>query len=324
MNPWRRLCEAAVARTGPLVTLPVEVASSLARLLPSLNPADIAIRADITYGTEGSQALDVYVPAGPGPWPVVLYIHGGGFTAWSKDTYWLVGPIFAREGYLVVNIDYRKAPGAPFPAALEDASLAYVWLARHAEQLGADLGRLVLAGDSSGANLATGLALASCAPGHEPWVERVFATGVVPRALVCACAFLEVSDPLGRRAGQVSPAMARRIARMSEPYLSGSETLPPSWRRWADPLLMLEQGFAPTRPLPPIFAPVGSEDPIVSDTRRLKVALDRLGVPCDAPEYEGGIHGFHFLLFSERARRCWGDTFTFLARVLGGEHAVAA
>ena len=68
----------------------------------------------------------------------MLYIHGGGFTQLSKDTHWVMGLAFASRGYMVVNASYRLAPRHPYPAALEDASAAYCWTARHVESLGGD------------------------------------------------------------------------------------------------------------------------------------------------------------------------------------------
>ena len=90
-------------------------------------------------------------------------------------------------------------------------------------------------------------------------------------------------------------------------------------RALADPLLILEQASAPDRPLPPFFAPVGTADPVLDDTRRLARALGRLSVPCEARYYEGEPHAFHAISFRENARRCWRDTFAFLDRALASK-----
>ena len=85
----------------------------------------------------------------------------------------------------------------------------------------------------------------------------------------------------------------------------------------ADPLVLLEQGGAPDRPLPPFFAPVGTRDPLLDDTRRLRDAIERLGGVCDARFYKGGIHAFHAFVWDELARACWKDQFEFLDRYVG-------
>jgi len=89
----------------------------------------------------------------------------------------------------------------------------------------------------------------------------------------------------------------------------------------ADPLRVLEESVAGLavqrgwdRPLPPFFAPVGTRDPLLDDTRRLEKALVALNVPCEARYYPGGIHAFHALVWDPAARRCWRDALAFLDR----------
>ena len=130
----------------------------------------------------------------PKPWPVVFYVHGGAFHLLSKDTHWLMGLVFARFGYLVVNISYRLAPKHPFPAAIEDTCRAYTWMASRIRELGGDPNRVAVAGESAGGNLITSLALASIWERQEPWAREVFECGVLPRAAMPFCAMLQVSE----------------------------------------------------------------------------------------------------------------------------------
>ena len=76
--------------------------------------------------------------------------------------------------------------------------------------------------------------------------------------------------------------------------------------------------------IPAFFAPVGTADPILDDTRRLKVALDRLGVPCEARYYPGEIHAFHAFVVRRPAIECWRHTFDFLDRHLPTSRPVPA
>ena len=82
----------------------------------------------------------------------------------------------------------------------------------------------------------------------------------------------------------------------------------------ADPLVALERAELPDRPLPAFFAPVGTQDPLVDDTMRLERALRRLGAVCDARYYADEKHAFHVYIWRRQARRCWRDTYSFLAQ----------
>src|SRR5688572_19886088 len=174
--------------------------SGAARLHPLASPRrhGVAVEHDLRYFHSDSpwHTLDVYTPRRrPGPYPVVFYVHGGAFHLLSKDTHWLMGLVFARFGYMVVNISYRLAPRYPFPAAVEDTCLAYTWMAKRIAQLGGDPTRVAVAGESAGANLVTALTLAACQRRPEPWARDVFDTGVVPRATLPFCGILEVTRP---------------------------------------------------------------------------------------------------------------------------------
>jgi acetyl esterase len=92
--------------------------------------------------------------------PVILFIHGGGFEYGSVDQYHLMVSKLARVcGQIIVSVEYRLAPGYPYPAALNDCYAAYRWLREFGSGLGADTSRITVMGDSAGGNLATVLTL---------------------------------------------------------------------------------------------------------------------------------------------------------------------
>lgn len=267
--------------------------------------------------------LDVYRPEGTQPnakLPVVLYIHGGGFRILSKDTHWIMGLHFARRGYVVFNISYRLAPEHPFPAAIEDASYAYEWVVKHAAKYGGDIDRFVVAGESAGANLATVMAVAACFPRDEDYAKRVYDTRVVPKAIIPACGILQVSDPgrFARRKPKLPTFLRDRIQEVHDSYYAHAVDWPEAQRALADPLLILEAGGTPTRPLPPFLTTCGTADPILDDTRRLQKALEKRGVPIEAHYYPREVHAFHALAFRPAARDFWDKTFRFLDRVWDG------
>lgn len=126
-------------------------------------PAPIGEIVDRTIeGPGGRLRVRVYRPAGTVArlLPAILYLHGGGWVMGSLEGYDLVSRwLCARSGCVVVVPDYRLAPEHRFAAGLDDAVAAFRWLARDATDLGIDPARLVIAGDSSGGNLAAAATL---------------------------------------------------------------------------------------------------------------------------------------------------------------------
>ena len=105
-------------------------------------------------------ALRVYRPETQSVLPLLLYAHGGGWVTGSLDSHDRVCRMLAnRLPAIVVAVDYRCAPEHVYPAALDDVEAAWHWARANAVQLGADGARFVVAGDSSGGNLAAALTL---------------------------------------------------------------------------------------------------------------------------------------------------------------------
>jgi acetyl esterase len=295
--------------------------SNVGRLHPDARPERHGIQriADVPYlpSHRPEHRLDIYRPVdATGRLPVVVYIHGGGFRILSKETHWVMALAFARRGYLVFNIGYRLAPRHPFPAAHFDVMAAWQWVLDHAEAYGGDLGSVVVAGESAGANLATSLTLATCTRRDEPSARAVFERGHTPVAVIPACGIFQVSDTarFGRRERPVSPFILDRLTEITDAYLGKT-----SAHDLADPLLMLENGIELQRPLPPFFLPVGTRDPLIDDTRRMEAVLAARGVACEARYYSGEVHAFHAFLWRPNARQCWRDVYGFLDRTLPGD-----
>ena len=110
-------------------------------------------------GPEGSIDVRLYRPDAAGPFPTVVFFHGGGYVLGSIATHeWLCRHLTRESGCAVLSVDYRLAPEHPFPAAVADAYAAVEWAAGHSDALAGD-GHLAVAGDSAGGTLAAVAAL---------------------------------------------------------------------------------------------------------------------------------------------------------------------
>lgn len=303
--------------------------SRLGRLLPAARPEahGVEVIRDVRYFDSHHELhqLDVYRPIRPpgsflrdGKLPTIVYLHGGGFRMLTKDSHWLPGLIFARRGYVVVVASYRLAPDHPFPAAVEDSCELLVWLKANAATYGADLDRVGFAGESAGANLVTALTLCTSFRREEPYARAAFDTGIVPRAALPAMGLLQVSNPA--RFGLSSRFLRDRIEEVVDAYLPDGVS-----HDLADPLLVLERGDVPDRPLPAFHAICGTADPLIVDTRRLAKALEARGVVHQVSYWPGGVHAFHMFVFVEQARRAWAEILAFAQRhVAGSDEPVRA
>lgn len=127
----------------------------------TLVPGVTTIDRDIP-GAVGAISARIYTPSGPGPFPVVVYFHGGGWVIANKVVYDGGARGIAKQANaIVVSVDYRLAPEAKFPAAWDDALAAYKWVAANAASINGDPKRLALAGESAGGNLAVATAVAA-------------------------------------------------------------------------------------------------------------------------------------------------------------------
>jgi acetyl esterase len=120
-------------------------------------------------GPAGRIPVRVYTPEGTGPFPVLVYFHGGGFVLCDLDTHDGTCRSLANgAAAVVVSVDYRLAPEHPFPAAPEDCYAALQWVAANAGEISGDASRIAIGGDSAGGNLTAVAALMARDRGGPP------------------------------------------------------------------------------------------------------------------------------------------------------------
>ena len=149
----------AGAALPPFDALSVEEARARLKVypLPGARADAVASVADRSIpGPAGPLGLRVYTPrGGPGPFPLLVFFHGGGFVVCDLGTHdALCRNLCAGAGCVVASVDYRLAPEHRFPAAPDGCLAATRWAAEHAAELGADPARVAVAGDSAVGNLA--------------------------------------------------------------------------------------------------------------------------------------------------------------------------
>lgn len=203
-----------------------------------LVPAGASLYPDLTYSTPAPGVrlqLDLARPVGRGPFPVVVFIHGGGWVVGDRKVYHPYMARAVRQGYAAVAVSYRLGPGHPFPAALHDVQHAVRWLRANAAAHALDPERIGVVGYSAGGNLAC---LLGAARGRPRCKVRAVVSwyGLMDlKALYDSC----VGGELGL-AGQLKMRLALRS------YLGGGpEEVGPCYAA-ASPVTRAGRGTAPT------------------------------------------------------------------------------
>ena len=225
----------------------------------------------------GSVPVRLYRPtAAQTPQPVLVYLHGGGWTIGDLDTHDVLCRQLARDGACtVVSVDYRMGPEHRFPAAVDDCVEAFDWLRAHAQELQIDASRMAVGGDSAGGNLAAALCLVQREAGRP---MPAFQLLIYPATDMRAVA------PSHTTNGQGYMLTNDSIAYYRGNYIAEQA----DWGDWrASPLL------APSHAgLPPALVMTAGFDPLRDEGLQYANALSAAGVPTQYVCFERQIHGF--------------------------------
>lgn len=271
----------------PLASLEPAAARQLFRTLgPEATPERVAsVENRALSGPVRDTPVRVYRPDRPGPLPVVAYFHGGGFVVCDLDTHdGLCRALANASGSLVVSVDYRLAPEAPFPAAAEDCYAATRWLAEHAAELGGDPRRIAVAGDSAGGNLAAATALMARDRGGPALRFQLLIYPVTNH---------DFDTPSYRK--------------NAEGYFLTREMMQWFWGHYLEKDSDGEHAYAsPLRAadlsgLPSALVITAEYDPLRDEGEAYGVKLRQADVPVELVRYDGMIHGFvtMFELFAQ-------------------------
>ena len=248
---------------GPMLDLPT----------PALHRVE-----DLHIPARDGHALSarLYAPewSGPGKPPVLLYLHGGGFTVGSLTTHDVLCRQLSRLGHCaVVSLDYRLAPEHRFPVAVHDSWDALNWLSQHGQAWGLDSQRLAVGGDSAGGTLAAVCALMARDAGLKLALQLLFYPGC------------------GDRQGTPSHQ------RFADGFLLDKDTVNWFFDHYIDEADRSDWHFAPLNApdhsgLCPAWIGLAECDPLVDEGVLYADALRMAGVPVDLEIYRGVVHGF--------------------------------
>jgi acetyl esterase len=231
-------------------------------------------------GLFGEIPIRVYAPSSERGLPVFVFFHGGGFVAGNLDTHDTpLRAIANRCGCIVVSVGYRLAPDNPYPAAVDDAYAATLWVAEHAAEIDGDPHRIAVGGDGAGGNLAAVVGLMARDRGGPHLTYQVL---IYPDldALTLGSRYSSNDPILGPEArAAVLGAYVPLTTNLQEPYISP----------------VFAQSF---KNLPPALVITDEDDPTRDEGQLYAHELESGGVPVRIYSYPNMIHGF-FLMAGE-------------------------
>jgi len=270
------LIQMAAMNLPTLDSMPVDEARAFYAQMSTTRPPgpDVGEIVDgVLPGATGDLAYRLYRPPTPGPHPIVVFFHGGGWVvgdAVSDDP--LCRDLCVRSDAIVISADYRHAPEHRFPAAVDDAMAAVRWVADNAEALGGMPGRLAVCGWSAGGNLAAVVSRLTRDAGGPHIVGQVLLTPPTDGDLTRA-SYVENADGYG-----LTTALAQWC-----------------YDHYIDPADRRDPRFAPLcagdlSGLPPAIVVTAEFDPLRDEGKAYAAALDAAGVPVEHVRARGHTH----------------------------------
>jgi acetyl esterase/lipase len=268
------------ARVPNLYTLTIEEAraadlASAQATAGEVEPVECVFERKIP-GPAGPQQIRVYQPAGDGPWPVLVYFFGGGWSLGTLDTCDSVCRMLTNAASCVtVAVSYRLAPENKFPAAVQDCYSGAAWVAGHAGEIGGDPARVAVGGDSSGGNLTAAVTLMAAQRGGPRFVHQL---------LVYPNTDYQAATPSMRDCNDQHFFNPKAVEWYWGLYLASPQD-------GASPLA------SPLRApdlsgLPPATLISAEFDPLRDEGERYAGRLAEAGVPVQVTRYDGMVHAF--------------------------------
>lgn len=234
------------------------------------------IRDLLISGPDESIPIRVYEPTGEGPFPLLIWIHGGGWIRGDLDMDDDWCRTFANEvNCVVVAVDYRLAPETPFPGPLKDCYAAATWAQKHADVLNGDPNRLAIAGESSGGNLAAAVTLMAQDRDAPSFCFQLLALPITNHSFDTP-SYIEKAENYGLTRTDMQWCWEQYL----RDDIDGSHP-------YASPLQARDLSD-----IPPTTVMTAEFDPVQDDGRQYAERLETAGVSVTHRDYAGMYHGF--------------------------------
>ena len=225
--------------------------------------------------TGGNIHARIYTPKGSGPFPVIVYYHGGGFVIADLDVYDASARALAEQvNAVVVSVAYRMGPEHKFPTAHMDSFAAYEWVTKNAASIKGDPNKIAVAGESAGGNLAVNMAIMAR--------DKNIKTPLHILA-VYPIAQSDMNTASYKKNAAAKPLNKPMMEWFNKHYLNNISEA-------KDPKISLVN--ANLKSLPPVTIITAGIDPLQSDGMMLADKLKAAGVTVDTKNYDGVTHEF--------------------------------
>ncbi|PCC71023.1 Acetyl esterase/lipase [Nannocystis exedens] len=278
----------------PSFELSLQALTQIRALMPPASEpsADVIASERLVPGPEGAPEVRVvvYEPRRrQGLAPAYVHMHGGGYVLGSPHLAAARNQALASAiGCVVVSVDYRLSPEAPFPGPIEDCYAGLKWLHEHAEELGVDRKRIAIGGESAGGGLAAALGLLARDRGEVPVAFQLLVYPMLDDRTVVAephpYAGEFVWTPANNRFGWTALLGGEPGGEDVSPYAAAARA-------------------GDLSGLPPTYIAVGALDLLLAEDVAYAQRLLRAGVPTELHVYPGAFHGFDLVAHAEVAQR---------------------